>query len=103
MNNNPKYTNEGLPIVSEETIDIYLRDISIRSDEISSKMLAIRCVDLIGTQLEQENPLLYLMEQLQITDYTKTELDAYRFGFASAYGLLRRQAEINKLEERSSE
>ena len=92
-----KYTEAGLPIVNQSTIIVALRD------EMQSKGPDINFEETyqeIKKILEQENPVL--LEYLNNTRNTAPNIIAkvsFTGGFAEAYKILRRQGEINKLEE----
>jgi len=89
---NLRYTRDGLPKVSEDTITVGVTDyLRYCSENIYNEIKNI---------LKSENPLmLKLLEIYRETspdDYSK---EGFTFGFAECYKLLKRQAEHNKLEE----
>ena len=87
-----KYTQDGLPVVSDETIET-LNILFFRS----SRILLVDFMKI----LEQDNPNLYLFfkSMIEFDDPKDLRKDAYIGGFYHAYESLRRQAASNKLEK----
>ena len=86
-----QHTQDGLPVVSEGVIDVFLRDATRRSDEGSNVAKAYG-VEL-QSRLERDNP--HLSEFL--VRYANASLagdrgDYFMQGAVFAYELLRRQA-----------
>ena len=92
-----KYTNEGLPVVSSDTIETGLRDdIQYLGDNLNSDNTYKNIKEI----LKSENPLmLRILEIYIMTATSEVSKASFTAGFAEAYKLLRRQAEKNKLEE----
>ena len=92
-----KYTEAGLPIVNQSAIIVALRDeIQSKGPDISFEVTYQEIKEI----LEQENPAL--LEYLNHTRNRAPNIIAkvsFTGGFAEAYKMLRRQGEINKLEE----
>ena len=94
-----EYTQNGLPIVEPEIIQVLLRDWRRINAENKSPDLSI---DIIRN-LVQENPYLYEFAIKTTRRLYKTksnqEPQAFLTGFCAAYELLRRQQETNQLEQ----
>ena len=88
-----KYTQDGLPVVSDETIET-LNVLFFRS----SRILLVDFMKI----LEQENPNLYsfFKSMIEFGDPKDLRKDAYIGGFYHAYESLRRQAATNSLERK---
>jgi len=86
-----RYTTEGLPIVSEATAEVWLRDYKNRSSQNR---------DMFGEierKIVSDNPRIQ-----EVIDICRgiSGTENFYLGFLVAYDLLRRQAEANKLAER---
>lgn len=93
----PKYTPDGLPVVTEQTYE----------STISSIGKDLRLNESLGAELirkiKRENPFInQVLENLVKTLGECDFVDGVNLGLISAYELLRRQSEANKLNEASS-
>ncbi len=93
---NEQYTPEGLPVVKEGIIDVYLRDIKRSEIEGAEERLA----ESILGKLIRDNPLIgnAINRYLYLIDCPRKEGEVFLSGAMMVYELLRRQAESNKLE-----
>ena len=88
------FTEIGLPIVSKDTIELFARDFTIRE---------CKCLEYISEQiskLRRENKNLGEFLGNTCREFAKDKDDYWNYSFVAviAYELLRRQAEVNKLE-----
>ncbi len=92
-----KYTSEGLPIVSQATMEVLARDLGARGLEYILQNLR-RLVQTnvhAGQFLGIYSDVISKIEGRDDTDFKKGLV----MGYLCAYELLRRQAEANKLEK----
>lgn len=85
----PKYTPDGLPIVSKETLTAL--------NALAKRLDIVKFLD----RVRNENPNLYEeLEQIFSSDdkYPENFVQAFTTGFGFCYESLRRQAAANKLE-----
>jgi len=90
------YTSEGLPVITDEALGAFLRDINIaRSDRKKFEKYTYG----IMYRLRNQNPEI----AKYITNVTKSLPEEYSglvsVHMAILYEMLRRQAEVNKLEK----
>jgi hypothetical protein len=88
-------TPEGLPIVSEESWEVFERDIDMIMEEDRTSEYILEVLK----RIRRDNP--NLPKHLAIMSYqyeSEDDLGIYSTGFATCYELLRRQAETNKFE-----
>ncbi|OGJ21600.1 hypothetical protein A3K73_02905 [Candidatus Pacearchaeota archaeon RBG_13_36_9] len=95
----PKYTPEGLPVLTRKTLEMHFVEeekLDKESDDGLMKVMERRAEEIFG-----ENPVL---EEALDRFCKKYSLDGLEEAYAQAAGiyviqLMKRQAEINKLEE----
>jgi len=93
-----KYTQEGLPVVSEDTINIFIRDLERRLSEDGDSFENL--FSEIEDKLGEENPnLILIKDYVANREWSEKELDLFNFGLCFAYNLLHNQLEINKMEK----
>jgi hypothetical protein len=100
--NKQRHTQDGLPIVSEGVWEVYCRDrISKMKKADDQGRIELNSGDLSG-YMEKENPVLTQASNLSALTGLSTKEQwehCYKLGFLMCYGLLKRQAEVNNLEE----
>ena len=102
-----RYTQEGLPVVSKNTLDLMCRDINQIGGEASKKIKETRVFDissspefLMREHIRINNPQLYRhIQEMAKLEQTEQEKLSYLTGALTAYEAVRRQAEVNQLEE----
>lgn len=92
---NPKQTQEGLPIVTQDIANLLARDL-VGQNPISNE-------DLI-TKIDTDNPIItkYILgtaSNIQQRGVPSGVVQEAILGMLNVYELLRRQADANKLEE----
>ena len=94
-----KYTQEGLPIVLEDTMNIFIRDLEKTANEDNDSFGEL-CKKLTDN-VNNENPNLEIINTYskQKVCFSQEEFESFVIGFCFAYNLLRNQLEINKMEE----
>lgn len=96
---NAKTTRDGLPVVSAEAIQCFMRDAAQRYREGSESLE--KCRGEVQTRMQAENPLLVQW----LADYggrniaDSSERREFYGGAMLAYELLRRQAQANTLNQ----
>ncbi|MDO8460480.1 MAG: hypothetical protein Q7S74_05190 [Nanoarchaeota archaeon] len=99
---NIKYTVDGLPIVSRETIDVFQRDMLRRCTEGNDSEFSLEIVK----RIVKENPYLanaaeeFYGQTNQRDGKPLEPSEDYYFGIGVTYELLRKQAESNNLERK---
>ena len=98
MTEQPKYTSEGLPVITRETFD------ALRSDytDITADKEDLR------RSMQRENPLIWAYVErtdvaIEDRGFPEDVGTSASFYMLTIYGLLRRQAEANKLEDKIGE
>ena len=90
------YADDGLPILREETVEIFLRDLKLRGEpdlfnEILSKMKIVN--------RNYSRAILKIGEYLEADGVSKPEIALFLKGILCGYDLLRRQRETFDLED----
>ncbi|MEK6860910.1 MAG: hypothetical protein AABY07_02965 [Nanoarchaeota archaeon] len=98
-----KFTPDGLPIISQDIIDILKRDYAVRE---KSSVTGIYDYQIeILTRIADENPQLYQVfeEYFEAAQDTPEDslMDKLAGIFVITYESFRRQTEANKLEEQN--
>ena len=96
---NSKYTSGGLPILSRETAQVFMRDLLQRLVEGNDSMNKQQ--DEITDRIRSENPLVVeIIKQYSIDNFeTPIERATFMCGAITIYELLRIEAEKSRLEE----
>ena len=90
-----RQTPDGLPIVGQEVIDVFVRDVNVRDATVR----AMLCLE-IGQKTELENPyLVAYLKKAGRESLTDEERIAHMDGFLTCYELLRKQSESNQLDQ----
>jgi hypothetical protein len=100
-----RFTKDGLPIVSGHTAEVFARDLSRRLCEEGDNSGKSFC-DEVAIRIKSENPdlaALYMdFRQGCLLHPRGPKVDtstAYMLGFIMAYEGLRRQLEVNQMEQ----
>lgn len=95
-----KYTPEGLPVVCEDIVDMYIRDLQKRVNEGSESVFDYASEKMNQILKKENSNFVKLLKHFKEKEYpTPCHFNAFCFGLFSAYELLKTQAETNKLEE----
>lgn len=87
-----RLTPDGLPVVTQEVREVFIRDIYRRIHERTGIDFAID----ICKRCQEENPEIYQLIQ-EVCGDNGEERERVLCGFSFTYELLRRQAEANKM------
>ena len=88
------YTPEGLPVVKEGIIDVYLRDIERSTIENTKARLA----ESVLRRIIHDNPQIDKAINRYLIYSPRKDGEVFLSGAMMVYELLRRQSESNKLE-----
>lgn len=90
-----KFTEEGLPRVSEATIEVFFRDYFQRFRE--GEEAGMKMFKEMAERVNKDNPLIGKFFLRIYEDMSLENADEFVFGAGCMYEILRRQAEVYKL------
>ncbi len=93
---NERYTPEGLPVLAQDTIDLFFRDNEQFDREGFESVL--KNIERLTGHLSSTNPQVTKALDRFADEYCSDRFATYLAG-VYVYELLKRQAEVNKLEE----
>jgi len=93
---NQKYTPNGLPVITQDTIDLFFRDNAQIDREGFDSVL--KNIERLTEHLSSTNPHITKALDRFAQEYGANRFESY-LGGIFVYELLKRQAEVNRLEE----
>jgi hypothetical protein len=100
--NFPKYTPEGLPILTRDTINMYFieeKKLDREDDNSFFKTLERRADETFSQNPLLEPALKRFCKEYGFNDSDAVEIENIKAAGVFVYELLKRQAEVNKLED----